>query len=472
MFSTFTIAIGALALIALVIVAIVLSLRRVVSTNETHIIQTRKKTVSYGKGEAAGNVYYKWPAWLPILGMTSVVLPVSVFAIDLPNYDAYDNKRVPFLVHVIAFFRINDSTTAAQRVSSAIELKAQLTAMMQGAVRTVLAGHDIDQIMIERSKFGQAFTEELKDQLGNWGVETVKNIELMDIRDAKDSNVIQNIMSKRTSEIDKESRVVVAENGRAAKEAEIAAQQAVEVRRQEAEELVGRRTAEKNLKVGVANQQTAQEVAVQQRETAIRDQAVAQVNQVRSAEIAKDVSIVQAEQLKQTSVIAAEGVKQQSIIKAEGIKQTSIIQAEGTKTQTVLTAEGALEAKRKESEGITLEGAARASAEAALLLAPVTAQIELAKEIGSNDGYQKYLLGKEQISANKEVGIAQAGALEAADIKILTNAGTPVAGVQSVMDLFSSQGGQGVVGLLESLGQSDTGRALIDKVIGKPSEAA
>jgi flotillin len=152
-------AIGAVvALIAVILFFWIIALRRVVPVNEVHIVQTRKDTVSYGKGFAS-NTYYEWPSRLPLIGLTRVTLPVSNFSIDLPDYAAYDKERVPFLVHVMAFFRISDSNTAAQRVASFEELKEQLTAIVQGSVRTVLAAHEIDQIMLDRSRFGEAFTK-------------------------------------------------------------------------------------------------------------------------------------------------------------------------------------------------------------------------------------------------------------------------------------------------------------------------
>ena len=226
---------GAAGLVAVMLFFWVIALRRVVPVNEVHIVQTRKDTVSYGKGFAS-NTYYEWPSRLPLVGLTRVTLPVSNFSIDLPDYAAYDKERVPFLVHVMAFFRISDSNTAAQRVASFEELKEQLTAIVQGSVRTVLAAHEIDQIMLDRSRFGEAFTKEVQPQLGGWGVEAIKNIELMDIRDAKDSDVIHNIMAKRTSGIERESRLVVADNSRQAEMAEIAAKREIEMSRQQAAE--------------------------------------------------------------------------------------------------------------------------------------------------------------------------------------------------------------------------------------------
>lgn len=38
--------------------------------------------------------------------------------------------------------------------------------------------------MDERDQYGDKFTEAVKEQLKEWGVKTVKNIELMDVRDS------------------------------------------------------------------------------------------------------------------------------------------------------------------------------------------------------------------------------------------------------------------------------------------------
>ena len=444
-----------LAVFGLVLFFWTIALRRVVPVNEVHIVQTRKNTVSYGKGFAS-NTYYEWPSRIPLIGLTRVTLPVSNFSIDLPDYAAYDKERVPFLVHVMAFFRISDSNTAAQRVASFEELKEQLTAIVQGSVRTVLAAHEIDQIMLDRSRFGEAFTKEVQPQLGGWGVEAIKNIELMDIRDSKESEVIQNIMAKRTSGIERESRLVVADNTRQAEMAEIAAKREIEMSRQQAAEQVGLRTAEKEKNVGVANEQASQQVKVQQRETAAKDMDVTQVKNVRSAEINREVAVITAAQAKEVA-----------IVQADAAKQVAIVSAEGSKQQTVLTAEGQLEAAKRNAEGIAVEGNAKGSAETAILMAPVDAQIKLAEKIGSDQGYQNYLLGIRNIEAAQAVGTAQAEALKSADVKVISNAGTPSKGLSSVMDLFSADGGTAIASMLEGLAQSPEGKKLLQKFADK-----
>lgn len=427
-----------LAIIALVVV----NLRRVVPTNEVHIVQTRNDTTSYGKGMESGNTYYEWPSWLPIWGLTKMVMPVSVFDIKLSGYEAYDKERVPFVVDVVAFFRIHDSNTAAQRVASFPELREQLTNVVQGAIRTVLAKHDINHIMVDRAQFSTVFTDEVETQLKNWGVEPVKNIELMDIRDAGKSAVIHSIMAIRTSAIEMESRTAVATNHKLAQIAEVEAQREVDLQQLQAQQRVGERQAEKERMVGISQQQATQAVAEQARVTREKEMAVLQVETVQQAEI----------------------TKQEQIIVAEQNARTAVVTAEAEKAKTVLVAEGKRDAKLREAEGIKAEGTAHADARKAMELAPVAAQIELAKEIGANQPYQQYLLTLKQIEVAGEVGKEQAAALEQADVKIITNAGSPVEGMRNVMDLFSPRGGTALGGMLEAFVQTDTGKRVVEKM--------
>lgn len=438
------------------VAVLIFKLRRVVPTNEVHIIQSSKTTMSYGKDTENGNTYYEWPSWMPKIGLTKIILPVSVFDLDLQDYEAYDKGRLPFVVDVKSFFRIHDSNLAAQRVASFDDLKSQLKAIVQGAVRTILASNEIEAIMQGRSEFGEAFTSEVREQLTNWGVVPVKNIELMDIRDATDSQVIHNIMEKKKSLIEMQSRSEVAENMKTAKVAEINAKRETEVQEQDAIQKVGERKAETDKAVGIANEKSTQEVAEQVKITKERQMEVVKVTEVKQAEITKEVQLVKAEQDKQTSIINAEAAKQKLMIVAEGEKQ-----------KTVLDAEGLLESKQRESQGIALEGQARADAEKAMQLAPVQAQIVLANEIGSNDKYQQYLLAVEQIKANQVVGVEQARALEKADIKIIANTGDVSSGISNLGDVLSSKGGTSLAAMLEGLAQTESGKALVNKISGK-----
>ena len=244
-------------------------------------------------------------------------------------------------------------------------------------------------------------------------------------------------MNKRKSHIEMESRTEVAKNMQAAQQAEIEAKKEVDLQKQSAEQTVGLRTVENQRQVQLANQAAAQSVKEQEKLTAEKSMNILSVQEVRKAEILKQVQVTNAQQQKEV---------------------------------TILQAEGELEAKKRESEAIQLEGQARADAEKAMQLAPVQAQITLAKEIGENQSYQQYLVTIRQVEASQAVGIEQAKALSHADIKVISNTGTPTSGITDVMDLFSSKGGQAMGSMLEGLANTPKGQEVLGKVLGAPKE--
>ena len=417
--------------------------RRVVPTNMVHIVQSSKNTVSYGRGRDAGNTYYAIPSFIPIFGVTVTHFPESIFDISLRDYEAYDTGRLPFVVDIKAFFRIADSQIAAQRVANFTELQGQLMGVLQGAVRGILGNDRLENIMQDRSTLGEKFTKEVNDQLQEWGVTTAKMIEFMDIRDTAGSQVIQNMMAKEKSRIEKESRVTVADNIREAEMKEIEAKREIALTRTQAEQQVGIRQAEADKEVGIAKEKSNQEVQTEAKITTERLMEVKKVEEVKAAEIAKDVAVVKAEQ----------------------DKQVQVVNADAEKESTVRIAEGNLSATLKQAEGIQAEGAAKAEAEKAMLLAPVNAQLTLAKEIGDNEGYQTYLISVRNIEATESVGKEMAGAIKAADVKIIANSGDVQSGIGNLADIFTPKGGTSIGGMLEGLVQTDQGKALLNGVL-------
>lgn len=428
-------------------------LRRVVPTNMVHIVQTTKRSTPYGRGKAAGNTYYAFPSWVPKFGITVTEFPESIFQIPLADYEAYDQARLPFVVDVTAFFRINEAEVAAQRVPTFKELQHDLRAVLQGAVRRVLATNSLEDIMQSRSELGEQFTKEVEEQIAEWGVLPVKTIEFMDLRDASGSQVIANVMAKEKSRIEKESRVAVAENHRLAELAEIDARRTVDVQRQDAEQQVGQRTAEKDKAVGIAKEQAQQEIKTAAKTTAERDMDLKKVQDVRTADIEREVAEVQAQQHKAVAVV-----------NAQAQKEVQVVGAEAEREATTTRAEGELNAALKEAQGIQARGEATAAAEKASLMAPVEAQIRLATEIGSNPNYQQYLVTIRQVEAGQVVGVEMAKAMQTADMKVIANGGDIQQGIGKLGDMFSTNGGTKLSGMLAALGQTDEGKRLMDAV--------
>lgn len=450
---TIGISVAAVAVAFLVIVVpVVLAklYRTVVEPNEVHIVQSNKSTISYGKGYDAGNSYFAWPSWWPVIGIQTVVRPLSVFSEELNNYEAYDIGRVPFVVDIKAFFRIANPNMSAERVQTMEKLREQLKAILQGAVRSILANEEIEEILGERSKYGMLFTKEVEEQLKEWGVDNVKNIELMDIRDAKGSKTITNIQAKKESQIEKESRVAVAGNIKDAEIAEINAIRERDVTAQEAKQLVGQRTAKKDQEIGIADELAKQAINAQGKITAETEMAVNQVNEVKSAEIAKQVRLV----------------------KADEQRQVDITETEGKKQETILMAEGNLVEQEKKAAGILAVGESEAQSKKLAEMAVVDPQIALATEIGENQGYQTYLIEIRGVEKDEAVGIEQAKALQDAGIKVIANSGDVTTGVSNVMDLFSSKGGTAASAAVEAFAQTPAGEAIVAKFLGAPAPDA
>lgn len=410
-----------------------LSLRVVVPTNMVHIVQKSNNSVPYGRGKEAGNVYFHFPSWIPFIGIVVTQFQESIFQVNLKNYDSYDSARLPFVIDVSAFFKVANAETVAQRVASFSELQAQLESILQGAVRRILATTKLEDIMQERSSLGDKFTEEVQNQIKEWGVESVKTIEFMDIRDSAGSCVISNIMAKEKSRIEMESRVAVANNTQTAETKEIEANRTIELNRQDALQQVGIKTAEKDQQVGISQELSKQQILEQQKTTQEKNMDVNKVSSVRQAEIDKDVAVVIAQQEQQQIQINSD---------AELYKAT------------------------QNAKSVKLEGEAKANAEQLMLQAPVEAQIKLSKEIGENKSYQQYLITIKQIEVDGDVRKANAVALEKADLKLLVNAGDVQSGINKITDLLGSKGGAGVSSMLQALTQSEEGQSLFNKFIG------
>jgi flotillin len=455
---------GIPSLILLSVFIYLLSLRRIVPTNVVHIVQRGDKTVSYGVGKGS-NVYYEFPRWLPKIGVMVRVLPVSNFDIELSKYSAYDKDRVPFVVDVKAFFHIADTNRAAEKVESFEELKGQLENVVQGAVRSILAKSKLEEIMEERSVFGIQFTEAVNADLANWGVASIKNIELMDVRDSEGSSVIGQIMAKRMSAIDMESRTEVAKNTKLAQQAELTARQEVDVTKAETERVAGEAQARSTQAIGIAKAEAAKKAGIAEQ------QSISDIAQAERATAEQQMEVLKVQQVKQ-----AEIDKEKEIIQAEMLKRKIEIQAEADKFQVETDAVAKLEAQKKDAQGIqavgeaeakviAAKGTSEAEAEKARQLASVIAQTELAKEIGENVGYQDYLIRVKTVDKEQVVEVAKAEslakALQSADLKILANSGDVQSGMNKFSDILSAKGGSQINGLLESLKQTEEGKALL-----------
>jgi len=127
----------------IIFIIIVINLRKVVPTNEIHILKKWSKTIIKGEWFDKWNVYYNFPQWMPLFGIYVTKLPLYVFDVKLNTYQAYDSGKIPFNLDVTAFFIIKTPKIIIKIFTNFEELKEQLEKIVKLAIRKTLAQYDM-----------------------------------------------------------------------------------------------------------------------------------------------------------------------------------------------------------------------------------------------------------------------------------------------------------------------------------------
>ncbi len=429
-------------------------LRKVVSTNEVHVVQKWKNTVPYGKGSEYGNVYLAWPSWVPVFWISVTVLPLSIFDLQLSNYKAYDIGKVPFQVDITAFFEIKNPELAAQKVFTIAELKDQLNETLKWVVRKILASKDIVEIMESRAEIKKEFYNEVFEAAKDWWVD-LKNVEFMDIRDADGSEVVTNIMLKKRSLIEAESREEVAINKKKAQiaeekakaEARAAAAQAhseadivesdakrlADLKKIENEKLTQNQEIEKEKVLAVQKEEAKQQVYISEKETKSSSLAVKQLEEEKNAEIAKNIEIIRANEQKEKKIIDSEAEKRRIELEAEADKKKVELEAEAERIKI----ESIWEAKAKEIDYIWM--------------AQARSKEKMAEALNafSKEAFE-YMKKELDVRVAEVVDLEKAKALWKADIKVISTWKDGWEWVKSFMELFSAKGGTSFWAMIEA----------------------
>ena len=460
--------------VAVTIIYIITQLRKVVPTNEAHVVQKGSSSTAYGKGFKWGNVYLNWAPWVPVWWISVQKLPLSIFDLQLNDYKAYDSWKVPFQVDITAFFEIKDPETAAQKVESISELRNQLNETLKWVVRKVLASKDIVDIMESRTEIKDEFYEQVFGAVKSWGI-MLQNVEFMDIRDADGSQVVTNIMMKKRSQIESESQIEVAENQKKAiiekenKDAEARsaaaaaksradiiasdAQRDAELKVIENEKLTQNQEIDKERILAVQKEEAKQKLYEAEKLTKEKELAVKQVEEEKNAEIAKSIELIKADEQKQKVIIDAQADKEKVELAAtaDKIKVELAATAEKTKIESI----GIARAKELDYIG---------TAEAKNKTQMAEALNAFSQE--SIDFMKKQL----DVNLSEIVDLEKAKALSKADIKVISTWKNWGEWVKSFMDLFSANGGSNIGAMVEAAKNTmweEKVNELIGKVIGK-----
>lgn len=438
----------------LIFIYLLTLLRKVVPTNEVHVVQKWKKSIPYWRWSNSGNVYLAWPSWVPVFWVSVTKLPLSIFDLQLSNYKAYDIWKVPFQVDITAFFEIKNPELAAQKVLTITELTNQLNETLKWVVRKILASKDIVEIMESRAEIKNEFYNEVFEAVKAWWVD-LKNVEFMDIRDWDWSEVVTNIMLKKRSLIEAESREEVAINKRNAEiaeekaraEARAAAEQAksnadiiesdakreADLKKIENEKLTRNQEIEKDRILEIQKEEAKQKIYIAEKETKANELAVKQLEEEKNAEIAKNIELIKADEQKQKTIIDTEAEK----TKIE-------LQAQADKTKVELEAE----AEKNKIESIWL---AKAKEIDYIWSAQAKNKEEMAKALNMfTSAAFDYMKKELDIQVAEKVDLEKAKALWRADVKVISTWKDWWEWINSFMDLFSAKGWTSIWAMIEA----------------------
>ena len=385
-------------------------------------------------GQVTNPVYYKFPWWVPKIGVTVRRMPLSIIDIPVRSYETFAKGNARFVVDVTVYCKIKDIAEAARRFPgrSIKDFQMGIQEIVISAVRKTTANYSIEDVIAKREEISNELTKELAPDFVKFGVE-LTNVAIVSIRDPDDgsSTVIHDISAKQESQINSTSRKEVANQNRAAEMIEAETYEEAEKRKIEAQEQVAMRDMDKRKRIAEQEQAASEE-----------EMKVYNIKQVKKAEIDAEAAVKK-----------ADGEKRATIERATGQREYLKLEGEGT------------------AKKIELEGNAEANVTRVTMLAE--AEGTKAKLVAEADGMmakakaQEYQQEKAKvirmIEKDERIGLALAEALQKANIEYI-GSGNP----KNFMDLFSVTGGLNVGGMLKAIEATDPD--LADKVVSAMSE--
>lgn len=411
----------------------------VVAPNEAHVVVFMgggRKTYlprSHDDSTVAKSSYF----FIPGL-MKRTVLPLAVVQIEIDRFELNDVNMAEFSCNVFAWLRISNPESAVEKIDMRREpfdmaVRRLLQAQVAGIARGSSMKRSVLDLMKDRKTFSEDVQKEVNGSLQEFGLVLTK-LEVIDFSDAPNSKVITNYEKKRESEIESESRQVIATQKQLAEIKEAEALRESGKAKQIAEQEVELKRIEKERQVNLSAQEAKAQVAEKEKAT-----------NTKEVEALREIEVGKAQVLKQATIEKAEG--EAEAVKRKGYAEADVVQKAGQSQAEADKQKGLALAEVMKQQGIA-KGAS------------IKAEAEGLREY--NDAGYKL----EVLKATKEVEITKAQAigmaLEKADVKINNISGgqdaNPMGGL---LGMFNAAGGANLGQMLVAL-ESTSGKKVED----------
>jgi len=131
-----------------------------------------------------------------------VKVDLRIVVLDIPPQDVISHDNVSVKVNAVVYFRVIDSEKAIIQVEDFLSATSQLS---QTTLRSVLGGHDLDEMLADRERLNSDIQEILDKRTDAWGIK-ISNVELKHID--LNENMIRAIAKQAEAERERRSKVI------------------------------------------------------------------------------------------------------------------------------------------------------------------------------------------------------------------------------------------------------------------------
>ncbi|MBF0522294.1 MAG: SPFH domain-containing protein [Candidatus Omnitrophica bacterium] len=140
----------------------------------------------------------------------STVIDMRISTNDIPKQQVITKDNIPVSINGVVYFKVADAQTAVIEVQNYLYAISQYA---QAALRDVVGGLTLDELLAEREKIGEEIEAATQKQAKSWGLE-VKAIKIQDVDMPED---LKKMMSRQASaEREKRATITKAEGDKLA----------------------------------------------------------------------------------------------------------------------------------------------------------------------------------------------------------------------------------------------------------------
>jgi len=181
-------------LYSLVIVIVLLALA-------IRILREYQRGVVFTLGRFTG---VKGPGLIALIPFIQQMVRVDLrtVVLDVPTQDVISHDNVSVHVNAVVYFRVLDPEKAIIQVENFHDATSQLA---QTTLRSVLGGHELDEMLAERERLNSDIQHILDKQTDAWGIK-ISNVEIKHID--LDESMVRAIAKQAEAERERRAKVI------------------------------------------------------------------------------------------------------------------------------------------------------------------------------------------------------------------------------------------------------------------------